>query len=652
MKDDTLKVTDIVLWDKPGEKVLLLGNHAIARGALEADIAVFAAYPGTPSSELTDTMAAVSRRAGVYMEYSTNEKLAFETALSASWSGLRAMAAMKHVGLNVAADTFLSSVGMGVDGGFILMVADDPSMWSSQNEQDSRMYGKFAGVPILEPSSPQEAKEMVKYGFGLSEKFNHFVMLRTTTRSSHARGEVILGQLPESVKFGRRKFGEFTKKPERYVNVPAYARPHHPELLEKVERIRDFIAEAPFNRLEGPQDSKYGVIAPGLSYAYAKEALSWLGRNDVKILKLGTPYPVPYSLLEEFFEGVEKVLVLEELEPVVEEQVKVWAYDEGVRVPIHGKDYVPRVFEMTTRRAVTAVAKFLGVETPIDFEELDRKYREVKAIAPPRPPSLCPACPHRNTFFAIRKAATAAAIFPSDIGCYGLGYLPPLNTVDSIIAMGASVGVAHGLDVALNGVPGEKLEGERKGRKKIIVATIGDSTFFHTGLPALANAVYNRSNVLIVVLDNLVTAMTGDQPNPGTGETPHGEGKRILIEDVARGLGADYVAVVDPYDIEKTYKVIKEALEVEGVSVVVARQPCALYRVTQARRRGEKWITYRVIENKCTGCRLCTNAYGCPAIQWDAVKRKAKINEEMCWGCGGCAQICPFNAIVPSGDEK
>ncbi|ASJ03574.1 indolepyruvate ferredoxin oxidoreductase subunit alpha [Thermococcus profundus] len=640
------KVTDIVLWDKPGEKVLLLGNHAIARGALEANIAVYAAYPGTPSSELTDTMAAVAEKAGVYMEYSTNEKVAFETALSAAWSGLRAMTAMKHVGLNVAADTFMSAVGMGVEGGFVIMVADDPSMWSSQNEQDTRMYAKFANVPVLEPSSPHEAKEMTKYAFELSEKFKHFVILRTTTRSSHARGDVVLGELPEEIKTGKRKFGKFKKDPTRFVDIPAHSRKFHPLILEKIEKIREELNNCPFNWIEGKEDAKVGIIAPGLSYSYVKEALAWLGVEDVKILKLGTPFPVPYGLLEKFMDGLEKVLIVEELEPVVEEQVKTWAYDKGLRVPIHGKDLVPRVYEMTTRRAVEAIAKFLGIETPINFAEIDEKYEKVSQIVPPRPPSLCPACPHRNTFFAIRKAAGPKAIFPSDIGCYTLGVLPPLKTVDTTVAMGASIGVAHGLSIATNGSLAEK---EYKGgkEKQIIVATIGDSTFFHTGLPALANAIYNRSNVLIVVLDNEVTAMTGDQPNPGTGQTPHGPGKRILIEEVARAMGADFVEVVDPYDIKATYETIKKALKVEGVSVVVSRQPCALYRIGQMRRRGEKWPIYHVIEDKCTGCKICINAYGCPAIYWDPETKKAKIDPSMCWGCGGCAQVCPFDAFEP-----
>jgi len=638
------KVTDMVLWDKPGEKVILLGNQAIARGALEANIAVYAAYPGTPSSELTDTMAMVAKKAGVYMEYSTNEKVAFETALSAAWSGLRAMTAMKHVGLNVAADTFMSAVGMGVEGGFVIMVADDPSMWSSQNEQDTRVYAKFANVPVLEPSDPMEAKEMTKYAFELSEKFKHFVILRTTTRTSHARGDIVLGELPEEIKQGKRKFGNFKKDPSRFVDIPANSRRFHPQILEKIEKIREELNECPFNWIEGDESAKVGIIAPGLAYSYVKEALHWLGVENVKVLKLGTPFPVPYGLLEKFFDGLEKVLIVEELEPVVEEQVKTWAYDKGLKIPIHGKDLVPRVYEMTTRRAVEAVAKFLGLETPINFEELDEKYKKVQAMVPPRPPSLCPACPHRNTFYAIKKAATPRAIFPSDIGCYTLGVLPPLKAVDTTVAMGGSIGVAHGLDVALNGVPGEEQRKTGK-EKKVIVATIGDSTFFHTGLPALANAIYNRSNVLIVVVDNLVTAMTGDQPNPGTGTTPHGPGKQIKIEEVAKALGADFVEVVDPYDIKATVETMKRALQVEGVSVVVSRRVCALHRIGELRRARIQWPLYQVNEEKCTGCKICINAYGCPAIYWDAETGKAKIDELMCWGCGGCAQICPFDAF-------
>ncbi|WP_148883427.1 indolepyruvate ferredoxin oxidoreductase subunit alpha [Thermococcus aciditolerans] len=638
------KVTDMVLWDKPGEKVILLGNQAIARGALEANIAVFAAYPGTPSSELTDTMAMVAKKAGVYMEYSTNEKVAFETALSAAWSGLRAMTAMKHVGLNVAADTFMSAVGMGVEGGFVIMVADDPSMWSSQNEQDTRVYAKFANVPVLEPSDPMEAKEMTKYSFELSEKFKHFVILRTTTRTSHARGDIVLGELPEEIKQGKRKFGNFKKDPSRFVDIPANSRRFHPQILEKIEKIREELNECPFNWIEGDESAKVGIIAPGLAYSYVKEALHWLGVENVKILKLGTPFPVPYGLLEKFLDGLEKVLIVEELEPVVEEQVKTWAYDKGLKIPIHGKDLVPRVYEMTTRRAVEAIAKFLGLETPVNFEELDEKYEKVKGMVPPRPPSLCPACPHRNTFYAIKKAATPRAIFPSDIGCYTLGVLPPLKAVDTTVAMGGSIGVAHGLSIALNGSVAED-EHKTGKEKKVIVATIGDSTFFHTGLPALANAIYNRSNVLIVVVDNLVTAMTGDQPNPGTGDTPHGPGKQIKIEEVAKALGADFVEVVDPYDIKATVETMKRALQVEGVSVVVTRRVCALHRIGELRRARIQWPIYQVNEEKCTGCKICINAYGCPAIYWDAETGKAKIDELMCWGCGGCAQICPFDAF-------
>jgi len=636
-----VKVTDIVLWDKPGERVLLLGNQAIARGALEANLGVFAAYPGTPSTEISDTLAAVARKAGVYVEYSANEKVAFETALAASWTGLRAMTAMKHVGLNVASDAFLSSVGMGVEGGFVIVVADDPSMWSSQNEQDTRIYAKFANVPVLEPVSPHEAKEMMKYAFELSEKFKHFVILRTTTRSSHARGEVILGELPSEIKEGRRKFGEFKKDPQRFVDVPANARKMHPVILEKIEKIREELENSPFNWIEGSEEAKVGVIAPGISYAYVKEALSWLGLKDVRILKLGSPYPVPFRLLSRFFDGLERVLIVEELEPVVEEQVKVWAFESGVRAEIKGKELVPRVYEMTVRRALTAISKFLNVDSPVDFEEIDEKVKSFRDLIPPRPPTLCPGCPHRNSFYAIKKATKGKAIYPSDIGCYTLGVNPPLNTVDTCVAMGASMGIAHGLSIALNGALGEE---QRKDEKKIVVATIGDSTFYHAGIPGLVNAVYNRSNVLIVILDNYYTAMTGHQPCPASEETPHGPRKRVPLEDVARGLGADFVAVVDPYDIDSTVETIRKALEVDGVSVVISRRECALHRIGEMRRRGEKWTLYEVTDD-CTGCRVCINTYGCPAIYWDEGSKKAGINQSICWGCGGCAQICPSNAI-------
>ncbi|MDK2946826.1 MAG: indolepyruvate ferredoxin oxidoreductase, alpha subunit, partial [Geotoga sp.] len=548
------KVTDLVLLNKPNEKILLLGNHAIARGALEAGIAVFAAYPGTPSSELTDTMAAIAKDAGVYMEYSTNEKVAFEAALSASWSGLRSMTAMKHVGLNVAADTFMSAVGMGVEGGFVVMVADDPSMWSSQNEQDTRIFAKFANVPVLEPMSVQEAKDMTKYAFEISEKYKHMVILRTTTRSSHMRGDVVLGELPEEIVNKIRRFGSFEKNPKRFVDIPAHSRTFHPKILENIEKIRKEFNASPFNWIEG--EGKIGIITSGLSYAYVKEALSWL-------------------------KGLEKVLIVEELEPVVEEQIKLWAYDKGFNIPIHGKDIVPRIYEMNTKRAVIAISKFLGVETPLNFEKLDEKYKSISSFLPPRPPSLCPACPHRNTFFAINKATRKKAIFPSDIGCYTLGVLPPLSAVDTTVAMGGSIGIAHGLSIALNGALNEELENKKD--TQLIVATIGDSTFYHTGLPAIANAIYNRSNVIVVVVDNEITAMTGDQPNPGTGETPHGPGKRIPIEDIVKAMGADYVEVVNPYNIKKTTEVVKKAMELEGVRVIVSRQVCALYRVGQAR---------------------------------------------------------------------
>ncbi|SHH52671.1 indolepyruvate ferredoxin oxidoreductase subunit alpha [Thermosipho atlanticus] len=641
------KVTDLVLLNKPGEKILLLGNHAIARGALEAGVAVFAAYPGTPSSELTDTIATIAQDAGIYMEYSTNEKVAFETALSASWSGLRSMTAMKHVGLNVAADTFMSAIGMGVEGGFVVMVADDPSMWSSQNEQDTRVFAKFANVPVLEPASTQEAKDMTKYAFEISEKFKHIVILRTTTRTSHMRGDVKLGELPSAIVNKIRRLGNFQKNSQRFVDIPAHSRAFHPKILENLENIRNEFANSPFNWIEG--NGNIGIITSGLSYAYVKEALLWLNIKNIRILKLGTPFPVPFKLVEKFLDGLEKILIVEELEPVVEEQIKIWAYDKQVNVPIHGKNIVPRIYEMDTKRAVEAIAKFLEINTPIDFKSLEKKYKDIQSLLPPRPPSLCPACPHRNSFFAIKKVTKNKAILPSDIGCYTLGVLPPLNAVDTTVAMGGSIGIAHGLSIALNGAINEKISND----SQLIVATIGDSTFYHTGLPAIANAIYNKSDIIIVVLDNEITAMTGDQPNPGTGDTPHGPGKRIPIEDVVKAMGADFVEVVNPYNIKKTIEVVQKALEVKGVRVIVSRQVCALHRIGQARKKGIKLPVFKVNINKCTGCKICINTFGCPAISWDAENKKAKIDPTMCWGCGSCVQICPYGAfeVVKEGNN-
>ncbi len=620
-----------------GERRLLMGNEAIARGALEANVAVAATYPGTPSSEIMMALAAVAKRYGVYVEYSANEKVAFETALAASWSGLRSMVTMKHVGLNVAADSFMSAAYQGTVGGMVVVSADDPSMWSSQNEQDNRMYAVFANIPVLDPSDPAEALEMTKYAFELSEMVGSMVMVRPTTRVSHTRMDVVLGELPGDKVEGRRLWGEFKKNDEKFVVLPSRARKMHPQVLERIEKAREILETAPFNRIEG--DGDIAVVASGISYVYVKEASKILGISDrLTILKIGSPFPLPLKLAMRFLRGKKRVLVVEELEPVVEREIRLLVAAEGLDVEIVGKELVPRVYEMTTRRAVIALAQFVGLDVPIPYTELDEHYGEVSKMLPPRPPSLCPACPHRNSFYAIKRVSRGGAIFTGDIGCYSLGALPPLKTMDTIVAMGASIGLGSGLAHAQ--------------QDKRVYAIIGDSTFFHTGLPALVNAVYNRSPMTVVVLDNRITAMTGHQPDPSTGLTATMEPtKAIDIEEVAKGIGVDYAVTVDPYDIPAMEDALREA-EKHTVSVVVARQPCSLLRVRLQRQRGESWPLYQVDPEKCTGCKVCISAYGCPAISFDLQKNVAVIDPTMCWGCGGCSQVCPFDAIYELRDGE
>jgi len=613
-------------------KLLLLGNEAIVRGALEANIGFFAAYPGTPSSEILDSMLEISEDAGVYAEVSVNEKVAFEACLGASWSGLRSMTSMKHVGLNVAADPLMSSASMKVRGGFVAVVADDPSMWSSQNEQDTRIFARFANVPAVEPTSPQEALELTRKAFDLSESYGTMVILRTTTRLSHTRGEVVTGNLPDDIVNARRKTGSFKKSPESYVNLPSNSRRmklEHSRIMENLSKNEG----RKFVEIEGDESSRFGIITGGAAYGYVKEALDWLGaERDVKIMKVLMPYPLPREPVLEFLGSLEEVLVVEELEPVMEEQVKLAAFDSGIRIKVHGKDLVPRDFELTPEKVLKSLASFLKRDLPLDLSRLEELGREASSLAAPVPPTLCPACPHRNTFYAIRKAATPRSIFPSDIGCYTLAYYPPLKTVDTTVDMGASISIAHGISAAEGG-----------GKEGKIVATIGDSTFFHTGIPALANAIANGSDFTLVVLDNGTTAMTGHQPNPGSASGV--KGKRVSIEDVARAMGADFVEVVDPYDIKAVENAVKKSLSIKGVKVIVARRDCALAVISQKKRRGESWKIYKVDEDKCTGCKVCINAYGCPAIRWEREKKKAVIDPEMCWGCGGCAQVCPYDAI-------
>ncbi len=615
-----------VVRDAEGEKVFLLGNEAIARGAIEAGIDVVAAYPGTPSSEIADTLSNACRllkgKMDFYMEYSANEKVAFEVAVGASLAGKRAMVTMKHVGVNVAADALFSFAYVGARGGFVLVTADDPSMHSSQNEQDNRWYGKAAKLPVVEPSSVQEAKDYAKLCFELSEKFGLPMILRSYTRLSHASGVVELGRIPEK-EFSRV---EWERHPETDVVLPAHARRLKPILLEKLEKIEKYFNSSEMNWID-EGDGDVGVIACGLSYAYTKEALENLNLS-LPVLKLSSMHPLPERLIEDFASQMKKIIVVEEVDPFVELHLRAMGLAE-----VYGKmnGYMPMNYEYNVGRVEMGIAKALGVEPSREYEKIANEAIKLATKAPPRPPVLCPGCPHSASFYAIRRVVDEMgdAALPSDIGCYTLGINKPLEGVDTTICMGASVGVSNGLAHVLNNK---------------IIATIGDSTFIHAGIPPLINAVYNKAKFVLVILDNSTTGMTGHQPHPGTGFRGCGEaGKAVRIEDIVRGCGVEFVEIVNPYNVRKMMDTLRRALNHDGVAVVIARQPCAILW-SRARRREGKIVTYRVTED-CTLCMECVNTFACPALVFDG--EKVRIDESLCVGCAVCAKICPSKAIKP-----
>ena len=615
---------------KAGDHVLLLGNEAIARGALEAGVGYVSGYPGTPSTEALEALIEASSELGFYAEISTNEKVALEVALGASLCGGRAMATMKHVGLNVAADTFMSIGYSGVEGGLVILVADDPYAHSSQNEQDTRLYGMHAYIPVLEPWEPNEAKEVVKYAFEMSERHKTAVIVRSTTRLSHTRSEVVLGELASPV------LGEgFRRDFSRWVLLPANSRRLHGEALERADKISR--VESAFSWLyEG--HGEVGIVASGIAYGYVREALKDLNL-DVPLLKLSLTYPLPRSLVEDFFNLAQKeIVVVEELDPVVELQLRSLADELEYSGRIRGKDLLPRVGELNTIVVKKTLADIFG----LSFVEPELFHLEVNV--PPRPPTLCPGCGHRAMFYAIKMASKRMhikGVYPGDIGCYTLGFFPPFRLVDTSYCMGSGLGIGLGVSKASS--------------DEVVIATIGDSTFFHAGIPALIDAVYNSHPVVLVVMDNSLTAMTGHQPHPGTGFGYKGEQRpKVYIEDVARAIGVKFVRIVDPYDVKRAIRVLSEAInwvkENNAPAVVIARKLCALYEYRQKLRRGEKVTPYYVDEKTCTGCRVCTDMFGCPAISMK--DNKAFIISDICVGCGVCAEICPFNAIKKEGGSS
>lgn len=612
-----------LLAGQPGERRLFLGNEAIARGALEAGVRLATTYPGTPASEIGDRLYVISRQTDkLYFEYSVNEKAALEVAAGAAASGFRALCSMKHVGLNVAADALMTLGYVGVRAGLVIVSADDPSLFSSQNEQDNRYYAKMAGLPMLEPATPQEAKDMTVAAFGLSEELGLPVILRTTTRVNHTRGAVTLGPLPDVS--GK---GHFLKEPFAKVMVPAVARQAHARLLEKQAEALKLAEASTFNRLRG--NGPWGIAASGVAAAYVEDALLELNLKDrVTFLKLGFTHPLPKKLIRAFLARVDKVLVVEELEPYLEEGLRAIAPEEGRTVPIRGKGegLFSRLYEYHPALVRQVIAAFFGL--PLKKAEKISPAELLGQPLPDRPPNLCPGCPHRAMYYAVKIALEelgVEGIFPTDIGCYTLGLLPPLSMADFLICMGSSITTACGIARATD---------------QKVVAFIGDSTFFHAGLTGLANAVHNRHDVLLVILDNGTTAMTGHQPHPGVTLTPPDyPGRPLNLAGVVRGLGVEKLWVVNPFKYKESLAAAKEALGATGVRVLISQAPCHLY---VQRLKGKKPKARFQVVDPCGDCRHCLEYFGCPAmyVKPDAEAFQMLIDPELCAGCAFCVQFC------------
>ncbi len=611
---------------------LLMGNEAIAYGALESGISFATGYPGTPSTEVIETIAHLNPE--VFAEWTPNEKVALEEAAGVSYAGLRSLVTMKCVGLNVAADPLMSLAYSGVEGGLVILVADDPGPHTSQTEQDDRYYGKLSLLPVLEPHDPQEAHDLIKYAYELSEKYKVPVIFRTTTRVNHTTADVEVG---EFVKLERKP--EFKKDIQRYVRASMKGNLERHKWLNKTLReIEKEFETLEFNWVEG--DGRIGIITEGAPYNYVKEAVPKIG-EDFKILKLSTPHPLPRKLVADFLKSVDMAIVVEDGAPFLEEEVKIVAYEEGLSVPIYGKrtGNLPLEGELTPSLVRNALLRLLGKEA--QSYEKPKEVEEAEKLAPSRPPTMCPGCPHRGSYRALLDALRELKFrrdevpIHGDIGCYALSLLPPLEAIWTEYVMGASISLANGQSIAFG---------------KKIVATIGDSTFFHNGIQPLVDAVYKNLDVLVMILDNRTTAMTGHQPHPGTGGSETGRKfNEIDIEALIKALGVKYVKTVDPYDLKATREAIKEAMQVKGPAVIIAKRECIIPVI----RRGEIGELPTVIEDKCVGCRACILLTGCPALVYDPETNRVKIDPLICTGCGICNQLCPFDAIkFPSETEK
>ena len=591
-------------------KKLMTGDEAIARGAYEAGVSYASAYPGTPSTEILENLSTYPE---IYAEWAPNEKVALESAIGASIAGQRSIMSMKHVGMNVAADPMFTWAYMGVNAGNLIVTADEPGMFSSQNEQDNRNYAKSAKLAMLEPSDSQECIDMVKAAYELSEQYDTPFIIRMTTRVCHSKSIVELSERKEA------EPKEWTKNPAKYVCLPAMARNMKVRLIERMKRLAEYSESSPFNHVE-MGDTSVGVIASGICYYYAKEVFG----ENASYLKLGFTNPLPANLIRDFCSKVDKVYILEENDPYIEEFVRQQGID------CIGKDLFPLTGEMTPdviRACVTG--------EPPKTIEFDRS----KLIG--RAPTFCAGCPHRGLFYRLGKRKDI--MISGDIGCYTLAAGKPYSAMDSTVCMGASISIGHGAQRAFNA----------QGVNRRVVTVLGDSTFFHTGINSLINTVYNKSNTVNIILDNRITGMTGHQDNPGTGYTAKGEETTLIrIEDLVRAIGVKHVYVINPNNLKEVDDTLDKCLALDEPSVIITRWPCALKKFSKEDKEefDSLFVTKNVVDpDKCIGCRLCLKA-GCPAMSYVKEDKKVVINRAQCVGCDVCTQVCPKNAIGKEQD--
>ncbi len=585
-------------------KVIMSGNEAIARGAYEAGCAVASAYPGTPSTEILENLATYD---GVYAEWAPNEKVGLEVAAGASIGGARSLTTMKHVGLNVAADPLFTMAYEGVNGGFVVVTADDPGMHSSQNEQDNRLFAPHAKIAMVEPSDSHECKDFMKEAFKISEQFDTVVLFRTTTRVSHSKSIVELGEREEV------DIKPYEKNIQKYIMIPAHSRKKHYEVEERLKKLQEYSNNCSLNKIE-MGNTKIGIITSGISYQYVREVFG----DKASVLKIGMSYPLPDEMIREFASKVEKLYVVEENEPYLENAIKVMG------INCIGKEIIPICEELNPDIIRKAMLN----------ESIPQAYTtDIKA--PSRPPVLCPGCPHRGIYYAVSKYKDIIA--SGDIGCYTLGMVPPISVTDTVVCMGASISSGLGLQKA----------NELANRSNKVFAFIGDSTFFHSGMTGLTNSIYNNIPIVTCILDNRITGMTGHQENPGTGKTLQRKPAPMVdIEKVVLSLGIkeENLKVVDPYNLEETENAVKVAYESTEPFVIITKQPCALIKDVVKKRANLKCIVH---EDKCKTCKACLKT-GCPALKF--VDDVVSIDKNMCNGCELCKQVCKFDAIEKVGE--